>query len=373
MTVTAVDAPTTAPDLALRELRNFVGERLVPVAAEFERAHRFPHELLCALAGLGILRRAFEHGGSDQYYQAVEVLAEGWVAVAESLNLQVLATRPLARFGSAELCAELLPGMTSMRLVAGNCISEPEAGSDLSDLKTVAVEDGENFVLSGTKRWVGHAPVADLFNVFCRTGGTGLGGITCLLVDRAAAGVSVGTAESKMGVQSLPTADVVFDEVRVPRRRLIGRKNRGMVVAADLFDHGRLGLAACAIGLSEAALRYSISYAKRRVQFGRPVIEFQGVSFLLADMATSIAAARALTRVAVRAVDTATNATLLASQAKLFATDAAMRVTTDAVQVLGAYGYSTDHPVERWMREAKLLQIIQGTNQIQRHTIASYL
>ncbi|HEX8095630.1 acyl-CoA dehydrogenase family protein [Jatrophihabitans sp.] len=373
MTLTSA-APPAAPELARGGLREFVRDRLVPVAAEFERAHRFPQQLLRDLADLGILRRAFEHDGSSEfYYRAVEILAEGWVAVAESLNLQVLAARPLAGFGPADLRAELLPGMTSMRLIAGNCISEPEAGSDLSDLKTVAVEDGDDFVLSGTKRWVGHAPVADLFNVFCRTGGTGLGGVSCLLVDRAAAGVSVGPPESKMGVQSLPTADVVFDAVRVPRRRLIGRKNRGMVVAADLFDHGRLGLAACAIGLSEAALRYSASYAKRRVQFGRPVIQFQGVSFLLADMATSIAAARALTRAAVRAVDAATEATLLASQAKLFATDTAMRVTTDAVQVLGAYGYSTDHPVERWMREAKLLQIIQGTNQIQRQTIASYL
>lgn len=358
---------------ASRQLREFVQQRLVPVAAEFERAHRFPRELLRELAEFGILRRAFEHGSAQSYYQAVEILAEGWVAVAESLNLQVLASRPLARFGSSELRAELLPKLVSMRLIAGNCISEPEAGSDLSELKTIAVQDGDDFVLTGIKRWVGHAPVADLFNVFCRTGGTGLGGISCLLVDRNSAGVSIGPAESKMGVQSLPTADVIFDGVRVPGRRLIGRRNRGMLPASDLFEHGRLGLAACAVGLSEAALRYSTAYAKQRRQFGQPVIQFQGVSFLLADMATSIAAARALTRVAVDAVDAELNATLLASQAKLFATEAAMRITTDAVQVLGAYGYSTEHPVERWMREAKLLQIIQGTNQIQRHTIASCL
>jgi alkylation response protein AidB-like acyl-CoA dehydrogenase len=360
--------------LPLQELHEFVQQRLVPVAAEFERGGRFPRELLRELAELGVLRQAFEHDGSSRsYYRAVETLAQGWAAVAESLNLQVLATRPVARFGSAELGAELLPDLLSMRLIAGNCITEPEAGSDLSGLKTIAVEDNGDFVLSGTKRWVGHAPVADLFNVFCRTGGTGLGGISCLLVDRSSDGVRIGPVESKMGVKSLPTADVIFDGVRVPRRRLIGRKNRGMVVAADLFDHGRLGLASCAVGLSEAALRYSASYAKQREQFGQPVIQFQGVSFLLADMATSIAAARALTGVAVDAVDSEVAATLLASQAKLFATDAAMRITTDAVQVLGAYGYSTEHPVERWMREAKLLQIIQGTNQIQRHIIASYL
>ena len=359
--MTTVERSTLPDEMALLDLADLAADRLAPVAAEYEEAHRFPRELMTELAELGILRWAFE--SSDKYYRAIEILATGWMAAAESLNLQVLATRPLARFGSAELRAELLPGMTSMQLICGNCITEPEAGSDLSDLQTVAVEDGDDFVLSGAKCWVGHAPVASLFNVFCRTGGTGLGGISCLLVDREAAGVSIGPLRSKMGVQCLPTADVVFDAVRVPRSRLIGRKNRGMVVASGFFDHGRVALAACAVGLSEAAMRYSIGYAKQRKQFGRPVIQFQGVSYLLADMATSIAAARALTRVAVAAVDTETDATLLASQAKLFATDAAMRITTDAVQVLGAYGYSGDHPVERWMREAKLLQIIHGTNQ----------
>lgn len=369
--MTTVEGSPLPTESVLLDLADLAANRLAPVAAGYERAHQFPRELMTELAELGILRWAFE--SSEMYYRAIEILASGWMAAAESLNLQVLATRPLARFGSAELRAELMPGMTSMQLICGNCITEPDAGSDLSDLKTVAVEDGDDFVLNGTKCWVGHAPVASLFNVFCRTGGTGLGGISCLLVDRASAGVSVGPLRSKMGVQCLPTADVVFDGVRVPRSRLIGRKNRGMIVASGFFDHGRVALAACAVGLSEAAMRYSIDYAKKRKQFGRPVIQFQGVSYLLADMATSIAAARALTRVAVAAVDTEMDATLLASQAKLFATDAAMRITTDAVQVLGSYGYSGDHPVERWMREAKLLQIIHGTNQIQRNTIASYL
>jgi len=369
--MTTVEKSTLPTEATLQDLADLAAHRLAPVAAEYERAHQFPRELMSELAELGILRWAFE--SSDKYYRALEILASGWVAAAESLNLQVLATRPLARFGSEELRAELMPGMTSMELICGNCITEPDAGSDLSDLKTVAVEDGDDFVISGTKCWVGHAPLASLFNVFCRTGGPGLGGISCLLVDRTAAGVSIGPLRTKMGVQCLPTADVVFDEVRVPRSRLIGRKNRGMIVASGFFDHGRVALAACAVGLSEAALRYSTAYAKQRRQFEQPIIQFQGVSYMLADMATSIAAARALTRVAAAAMDTESDPTLLASQAKLFATDAAMRITTDAVQVLGAYGYSGDHPVERWMREAKLLQIIHGTNQIQRNTIASYL
>jgi alkylation response protein AidB-like acyl-CoA dehydrogenase len=369
---TTVRSSTMSPEQVLAEVRCFAQERLAPVVTAFETAHGYPRELLRELAGLGALGWLFEPGGAWLHHQILEILAEHWLAAAESMNLQMLAMQPLARYGSAELRAELLPEMIAMRLIGGNCFTEPDAGSDLSDLKTVAVEDGDDFVLSGVKEWVGHGPVADLFNVFCRTGGTGLGGISCLLVDRAAPGVSVGRTNSKMGTHSFPTADVIFDEVRVPRRRLIGRKNRGMIAAATLFEHGKVGLAACAVGLSQAALRYSTDYAKRRVQVGQPIFRFQGVSFLLADMATSIAAARTLCRLAAEALNTP-DAPLLAAQAKLFATDAAMRITTDAVQILGAYGYSTDHPVERWMREAKVLQIIQGTSQIQRQTIASFL
>lgn len=272
-------ATTASSDATLREFTDYVREQVTPIADEYERARRFPRELLNALADLGLLRRAFDHDGSSEaYYRTLEILAEGWVAVAESMNLQVLAARPLAGFGSAELRAELLPELIAMRLIVGNCITEADAGSDLSGLATVAVPDGGDFILTGTKVWVGHAPVADLFNVFCRTGGSGLGGISCLLVDRNAPGVSVGPERSKMGVKSLPTADVVFDGVRVPRLRLIGRLNRGMVAAADLFNHGRLGMAACAIGLSEAALRYATRYAEARHQFGQPVIRFQGIA-----------------------------------------------------------------------------------------------
>jgi alkylation response protein AidB-like acyl-CoA dehydrogenase len=209
--------------------------------------------------------------------------------------------------------------------------------------------------------------------VYCRTGAAGPGGISCFLVEAAQEGVQVHPPFAKMGVCALPTAPVAFDGVRVPASRMVGGRNRGMLVAASVFDHGRLGIAACAVGLAQAALDHASDYAKQREQFGSPIASFQGVAFLLADMATQIAAARALLLTTARLMDEGRPVSAEAAKCKLFATDTAMRVTTDAVQILGGSGYVRDHPTERWMREAKLLQIIEGTNQIQRATIAQSL
>ena len=348
-------------------------DELRPLAASYEEAKEFPRDLVTRLAKLGLVELGLPAGSSELFCQAIETLATGWLAVAESVHLQVLATHGLAGYGSAGLREELLERMTSGAAIGGNCFSEPESGSDLSNLRTTAELDGDDYVLNGVKSWVGHAPVAEVLNVYCRTGGAGLGGVTCLLVDANSPGVAVQSPEPKMGVRSLPTAKVVFENVRVPRTRVLGRPNRGMVVAASVFIQGRIGLAACAVGLAQAALDFAVAYAKGRIQFGQPVIAFQGVGFLLADMATQIQAARQLLLYAARGRDAGRDVTLEAAQAKLFATDTAMRVTTDAVQVLGAYGYTTDNPVERWMREAKLLQIIEGTNQIQRASIVARL
>ncbi|GAB3888182.1 hypothetical protein GCM10029964_055420 [Kibdelosporangium lantanae] len=259
-------------------------------------------------------------------------------------------------------------------MIAGNCLSELGAGSDLSLIETRAVPDGEGYRLNGEKAWVGHAGVAGVLNVYARTSGAGLGGITCFLVDADAPGVRVLPVEEKMGVRSLPTARIALRDVYVPGERVVGRVNRGMVVAQSFFVQGRLGISACAIGLAQAALARAVAHARTREQFGRPVIDFQGVSFLLADMAIGIEAARQLLYRACREVDAGgRQSEMLAAQAKVLATDTAMTVTTNAVQVLGARGYTGAEPVERWMREAKLFQIIEGTNQIQRATIASRL
>jgi alkylation response protein AidB-like acyl-CoA dehydrogenase len=228
-------------------------------------------------------------------------------------------------------------------------------------------------VVHGTKAWITHAGVADFYNVFCRTGEPGPKGISCLLADADNPGIQPQRRERTMGLTGSPVAQIVFDGAHVAADRLIGEEGVGFRIAMSALDCGRLGIAACAVGLGQAALDYAVAYAKERDQFGQPIIGFQGLAFMLADMATQVGAARALTLAAARLKDAGRPFSAQAAQAKLFATDAAMRVTTDAVQVLGGYGYVTDHPVERWMREAKLLQIVEGTNQIQRLVISRSL
>ncbi|MGW3570865.1 acyl-CoA dehydrogenase family protein [Streptomyces sp. NPDC000941] len=354
-------------------------EELEPRAARFEEDGQFPEALVRLLGKQGLMSLPFpeQWGGGGQsctvYLRVIERLAGSWLAVAESVHLQVLACHGLARFGTDELRGELLPRMLSGELLAANCMSEPEAGSDLGAMSTKAVAEDGHHVISGTKAWVSHAGVADVYNVYCRTGGSALSGLSCFLVDADSEGLRPLAHERKMGVRSLPTAQIAFDGVRVPDERMIGRRNRGMLVAAHVFDHGRLGISACAVGLAQAALDHAVAYAKERTQFGKPIISFQGLSFLLADMATQIAAARALLYSVAALKEQGKPISAEAAKCKLFATDTAMRVTTDAVQVLGGYGYTQDFPVERWMREAKLLQILEGTNQIQRIAIAQSL
>jgi alkylation response protein AidB-like acyl-CoA dehydrogenase len=379
--VTGTAHPDLAPPLDESELVAQISRRTAECDAQAalgEEREQYPRELVSDLCRLGLIElgisaRSAPRGSSVLFCTLIEQLATGWLAVAESVHLQVLAAYGLHRFGTPELRAELLPAMVSGKALGGNCFSEPSAGSDLSMIETTAVLDGDDYVVNGVKSWVGHAGAAEVFNVYCRTGKAGLGAITCLLVDANSPGITVGRKERKAGVRALPTAKVSFQEVRVPRKRVIGRPHRGMIVATEVFTQGRLGLAACAVGLAQAAFEHAVAYAKKRVQFGEPVISFQGVSFLLADMATQIEAARQLLHFAARGRDGGQDVALAAAKAKLFATDTAMRVTTDTVQVLGAYGYTLDDPAERWMREAKLLQIIEGTNQIQRVAIAARL
>jgi alkylation response protein AidB-like acyl-CoA dehydrogenase len=369
---------TGEPDRLLAEIDSLVAEEVRPVSGDYERAATYPVELVRKVCALGLPALVTGQPGLpnpiELFCTAIERLAVGWVALAESVHLQTLAAHGLARHGGAELRDRFLPDLQQGRVIAGNCLSEPDAGSDLSLIRTDAVRHGDVYRINGVKAYVGHAGVAGLLNVYARTGGGGLGGITCFLVDAHAAGVEVQPPEEKMGVRSLPTARIVFSDVEVPADRVVGRLNRGMIVAQGVFVQGRLGIAACAIGLAQAALTHATAYARRRSQFGAHIIDFQGVAFLLADASIEIEAARQLLFRACREADSGgTRVELFAAQAKVFATDTAMKVTTDAVQVLGARGYTAVEPVERWMREAKLFQIIEGTNQIQRAAIASRL
>jgi alkylation response protein AidB-like acyl-CoA dehydrogenase len=293
--------------------------------------------------------------------------------VAEAVSVHTLSCYPLVHHGSDDQRKRLLPDMLAGDLLGAYCLSEPRGGSDAAGLTTRAERAGDGYVVTGTKAWITHAGVADFYNVFCRTGSPGPEGISCLLVDAATPGIAPQRRESTMGLRSSPVAQIAFDGVPVGTDRLVGSEGEGFRIAMAALDSGRLGIAACAVGLAQAALDHAVGYAREREVFDRRVIDQQGIGFMLADMATQIGAARALTLHAARLRDAGRPYRLEAAQAKLFATDAAMRVTTDAVQVLGGYGYVTDHPVERYMREAKALQIVEGTNQIQRLVISRAL
>jgi alkylation response protein AidB-like acyl-CoA dehydrogenase len=253
------------------------------------------------------------------------------------------------------------------------CLSEPGSGSDAAALTTRAELDGADYVVDGTKAWVTHGGVADYYNVMVRTGGAGPGGISCLWLPADTPGLSAAAPERKMGMRSSPTAALRLESARVPAAQLIGAPGEGFRIAMGALEGGRLGIAACAVGLAQAALDYACGYAREREQFGRAIASFQGVSFLLADMATAVAAARQLYLHGARLRDAGRPYGEVAAMAKLFATDTAMAVTTNAVQVLGGAGYVEDHPVERYLREAKVLQIVEGTNQVQRVVIGRAL
>ncbi len=377
MTVDRILPTDEAHDLL--ELATEIADReLAPKVVEFEERAEFPREVLRTLGRAGLLGLPYgeEHGGAAQpyevYLQVLEILASRWLAVAEAVSVHTLSCYPVAAFGTDEQ-RKLLPDMIGGELLGAYCLSEPQGGSDAAALTTKAVRDGDAYVVSGTKAWITHAQVADFYNIFCRTGGPGPRGISCLLADRATAGIHPQATERTMGLRSSPVAQLAFDDARVPADRLIGGEGMGFTIAMSALDSGRLGIAACAVGLAQAALDYAVEYARERQQFGRSIIDFQGLGFMLADLATQISAARALMLAAARLRDAGRPYSIEAAKAKLFATDVAMRVTTDAVQVLGGAGYVADHPVERYMREAKVLQIVEGTNQIQRLVISRAL
>ncbi len=365
---------------ALMELATDLADReLAPRVDDFETRGEFPRDIIRTLGRSGLLGLPYseEYGGGGQpyeiYLQVLEVLASRWAAVAEAVSVHTLACYPVATFGSDEQRAAHLPDMLGGDLLGAYCLSEPQGGSDAAALTTKAVRDGDDYVLSGTKAWITHAGVADFYNVFARTGGPGAAGISCLLADATTPGINPLARERTMGLRSSPIAQIAFDDARVPADRLIGEAGTGFRIAMSALDSGRLGIAACAVGLAQAALDYAVDYASEREQFGKPIASFQGIGFMLADAATQISAARALLLSAARLRDAGRPYSIEAAKAKLFATDTAMKVTTDAVQVLGGYGYVADHPVERYMREAKVLQIVEGTNQIQRLVIARSL
>ncbi|MBZ6286912.1 acyl-CoA dehydrogenase family protein [Streptomyces olivaceus] len=372
--------PTDEARDLLSLVRDIAQREIAPSAAEEEDTGRFPREVFRLLSDSGLLGLPYDAdlGGGEQpyevYLQVLEELAAARLTVGLGVSVHTLASYALAAYGTKEQQAEHLPAMLGGGLLGAYGLSEPAAGSDAASLRTKAVrESGGDWMIDGTKAWITHGGVADFYTVMARTGEDGPRGITAFLVPGDAEGLSAAVPERKMGLKGSPTAQLHLDGVRVPDSRRLGDEGQGFAIALAALDSGRLGIAACAIGVAQAALDEAVSYAGERRQFGKPIADFQGLRFMLADMATQVEAGRALYLSAARLRDAGLPFAKQAAMAKLHCTDAAMRVTTDAVQILGGYGYTADFPAERYMREAKVLQIVEGTNQIQRMVIARHL
>jgi len=367
--------PTTEAEDLISLVREIARDELKPRAAEAEEQERFPRDMFRLLGKSGLLGLPYPErfGGGDQpyevYLQALEEIASAWMSVAVGVSVHVMSAYPLATFGTPEQRDRWLPTLLEGDLLGGYALSETHAGSDAGALSTRAVRDGDDYVVNGTKAWITHAGAADFYTLMARTSEKD---ISCFLVDNGP-GITAAAPERKMGLTGSITAQLRFENARVPADRLIANEGDGLKIALDALNSGRLGIAACAVGLGQAALDEAVAYAKQRTQFGKPIIEFQGLEFLLADMAAGVESARATYLEAARRRDRGLPFQRQASIAKLVATDMAMKVTTDAVQVLGGAGYTRDFPVERYMREAKVLQIFEGTNQIQRLVIGRAL
>ncbi|OPZ44403.1 MAG: Acyl-CoA dehydrogenase [Actinobacteria bacterium ADurb.BinA094] len=362
--------------------REVCRKELAPRVDAFEREGGFPEEAFRTLGALGLLSLPYpeEFGGGGQpyevYLQVVEEVATVWMSVAVGVSVHALTCYPVAEYGTDEQRHAFLPDMLSGDWLGGYCLSEPDSGSDVGSMTTTAerADDGSGgWVIDGTKAWISHAGHANYYTTFARIPDLGAKGISCFLVPADAAGLSFGKPEDKMGLHGDPVAQVMFDGVHLDATRRIGAEGQGMAIALHALDNGRLGIAAAATGLAQSALDAATAYAMERRQFGKAIIEFQGLAFLLADMEAAVTSARAAYLYAARLKDAGRPYTKEASVAKLVATDAAMKVTTDAVQVFGGYGYTRDFPVERYMREAKVTQIFEGTNQIQRLVISRQL
>jgi alkylation response protein AidB-like acyl-CoA dehydrogenase len=376
--VTEVREDLQAIQASVRELAQ---AKIAPRAAEIDRTAEFPWDVVELFRQQDVFAIAFdpEYGGVSgsalTLATAVEEIAKVCATSALLLAVQGLGGYPLLLGGSEEQKREFLPELASGRKVAAYALSEPDAGSDPGSMTTRARREGDEYVLDGAKTWITNGTVADLIVVFAVTApDQGTRGISAFLVDGETKGLERNHIQGKLGIRGSDTGELVFSGCRVPAARRLGREGDGFKIAMGVLDRSRPQIAAQALGIAAGALDYAVKYARERRQFGRPIAEFQGLQFMLADMATQLEAARALTHQACRAVDAQDpQMTSLAAMAKLAASDAAMRITTDAVQVLGGYGYINEFPVERMMRDAKITQIYEGTNQIQRVVIAKRL
>ncbi|MEV1332283.1 acyl-CoA dehydrogenase family protein [Micromonospora costi] len=367
---------------AIREaVREVCAAKVAPHAAEADETGEFPKASYDALraADFHAPHIPVEYGGAgaDALATAIVIEEVARACAASSLIPAVnkLGTMPLLLAGSEELKRRYLTPVAAGDAMFSYCLSEPEAGSDAASMTTRAVRDGDHWVLNGVKRWITNAGVSEFYTVFASTDPSARSrGISAFVVEKSDAGVSFGAPEKKLGIKGSPTREVYLDNVRIPADRMIGAEGTGFATAMRTLDHTRVTIAAQALGIAQGALDYAKGYVQERKQFGKAVAEFQGVQFMLADMGMKLEAARQLTYAAAGKSERGdADLTYFGAAAKCFASDAAMEITTDAVQLLGGYGYTRDYPVERMMRDAKITQIYEGTNQVQRIVMARQL
>lgn len=378
-----MDFQLTDEQLALKEtVARFVEKEMIPVASKYDESGEFPHDVIRKAWELGIMNIAVpsEVGGLGlgvlEDVIINEELGAGCLGMCTSIVVNTLGLYPIVLFGTDKQKKEFLTPFLNDPRLASFCLTEPGSGSDAGSLSTTAVEDGDHYVLNGSKMWITNAGFASLFTVFCTTNkALGKKGIICLAVPADAKGVHLGKPENKMGQRASDTRSITFENVRVPKSHLIGKPGEGFKVALATLDRTRPAIASGAVGAARAALAYSIKYAKERKQFNQPIASFQAIQFMLADMATKIEAGRLLCYHAACEIDAGRHKSggYHSAHAKRFSADMAMEVATDAVQIFGGYGYTREYPVEKIMRDVKLVQIYEGTSQIQRVVIARHL
>ncbi|MFD8391293.1 acyl-CoA dehydrogenase family protein [Streptomyces sp. NPDC059680] len=373
--------PSEEHDMLRDAVRSLVEAKIAPYAAAVDEEARFPQEALDALVAndLHAVHVPEEYGGAGADALATVIVIEEVARACVSSSLipavNKLGSLPVILSGGEELKKKYLTPLAKGDGMFSYCLSEPEAGSDAAGMKTKAVRDGDHWILNGVKRWITNAGVSEYYTVMAVTDPAKRSkGISAFVVEKSDEGVSFGAPEKKLGIKGSPTREVYFDNVRIPADRMIGEEGTGFMTAMKTLDHTRITIAAQALGVAQGAFDYAKGYVQERKQFGKAIADFQGIQFMLADMSMKISAARALTYQAAAASERGdADLTYLGAAAKCFASDVAMEVTTDAVQLLGGYGYTRDYPVERMMRDAKITQIYEGTNQVQRIVMARNL
>ncbi len=356
-------------------------EKIEPVAAQYDESEEFPHEIVEVLAKSDLFRVFIPEeydglgGGVFEMSLVVEELSKACGGISLAYAASALGTIPIMLFGSEEQKKKYLPRLAAGEILAAFALTEPDAGSDAAAVKTRAVLEKDQYIINGTKQWITNGGEAFIYTVIAVTDpNRGVRGTSAILVEKGTPGFDFGKKENKMGIRGSTTRELIFQDARVPKENMVGRDGGGFLVAMKTFDQSRPGVAAQAVGIATGALDKAVAYAHERHQFGKPISSFQAIQFMLADMATQVEAARALTYQAARTIDAGTkNASKISAMAKVFASDVAMKVTTDAVQVFGGYGYMKEYPVEKMMRDAKITQIYEGTNQIQREVIGLQL